>query len=124
MTSDFIKIEKVIENYFQGTFNADEKQIRLAFHKDVQITGNIDESYVEMNLNQFIERVMSSVNNNSKYDKKIIAIDLHCDIAMVKAKVLVGDIYFTDFITLLKLDDNWTIRQKSFTNAFVCESSI
>ena len=75
-----------------------------------------------MTLQQFIDRVKlaKSVGNKQSariYDKRILAIQLHGDLAAVTAYTLVDENYYTDYITLLKLDNHWVIRQKSFTNA-------
>ena len=112
-------IQIVVEDYFIGTFEADAERIKRTFHKDAMITGNFDNCYVEMNLSQFIERVTNAkINNKEKrYDKQIIHIDLHHDIALVKARVLVNETYFIDYIPLIKIDGQWVIRQKSFSNA-------
>ena len=119
MKTDLDAIQRTIEDYFIGTHKADSARIQRVFHPDAKITGLFDGHYAEMTLEQFIARVQeaaASHDKNTAYDKAIIAIDQHHDIAMVKARVLVGDAYFTDYITLLKIDVHWVIRQKSFTN--------
>jgi len=52
---------------------------------------------------------------NEKYNKQIISLDQINDAAMVKARVVVGECVFTDYIMLLKIDGKWMIRNKSFT---------
>ncbi|PIQ43046.1 MAG: hypothetical protein COV52_00580 [Gammaproteobacteria bacterium CG11_big_fil_rev_8_21_14_0_20_46_22] len=41
----------------------------------------------------------------------MIAIDIHHDIAIVKARVPVGEIYFTDYITLVHLSGKWQVEK-------------
>ncbi len=121
MNDDIVAIQAVIEDYFIGTYEADETRIKRAFHHDAKITGNIDGNYVEINLEQFIARVKtakSAANLQERtYDKKITTIQLHGDLAAVNARVLVDHDYYSDCITLLKINQCWVIRQKSFTNA-------
>lgn len=110
-------IQLCIEDYFRGTHEGDIARIQKAFHPDCKITGFINKEYIEMTLSQFCERVTEATKNpSSQYEKQIISIDLHANIAMVKARVRVGELYFTDYITLLCIDDEWVIRQKSFTS--------
>ena len=122
MQNDISLLQAVMEDYFLGTFAADKTRLLQAFHPDCQITGNINGQSVVMNLIQFIERVTQAKQQSKserRYDKKIVGMDWHQDIAWVKAKVLVDENYFTDYITLLKIDGRWFIRQKSFTYAIV-----
>ena len=115
---DLDNIKNCIEKYFKGTHQADIALIKEAFHPDCKITGFVGTQYVEMTLTQFCERVKQVQNPlDRKYDKAIIGFDIHENIAMVKAKVLVDDVYFTDYITLLKIDNSWVIRQKSFSSS-------
>lgn len=117
--NDLTAINQTIEDYFRGTHEADIARIHHAFHPDAKITGMFDGVYSEMTLKQFIARIREAVatrEKNTAYDKSILTIDHHHNIAMVKARVLVNEEYFTDYITLLKIDGQWIIRQKSFTN--------
>ena len=120
MTESLATITRTIEDYFHGTHNADSARIQRAFHPDAKITGMFDGHYTEMTLEQFIARVIDAKANRpesaAQYDKSITAIDYHHDIAMVKARVLVDDTYFTDYITLLKINEQWVIGHKSFSN--------
>lgn len=112
------KIKLVIENYFQGSHQGCAELLKQAFHADAHITGNFDGSYVDFSLSDFIERIKAAhkAGENKVYDKKIISVDIETNIAIVKAKVLVGKIYFIDLITLIKIKGEWKIRNKSFTN--------
>lgn len=110
-------IQQVVELYFMATYHGDVQGIRQAFHPKSQITGHFKEQYIEWDLEQFIAHINSKPSAAvaiEVYDKKIISIDLTRNAAMVKAQVLVGGIFFTDYITLLKLDGAWIIRNKSF----------
>lgn len=118
MDNSIHDIQACIENYFLGTHEADITRVKKAFHPDCKITGFIKESHTEMTLPQFCERINEARKSLPKeYDKKIISIDLQENIAMVKARVLVSEVYFTDYITLLCLNGEWKIRQKSFTDS-------
>ncbi len=53
---------------------------------------------------------------DAPYDKQIVDIQLQNDIAVVTAKVLVGDDYCIDYISVIDIDGAWKIRHKIFTN--------
>lgn len=112
-------IESVIENYFQGTHTGSADLLREAFLEDAHISGNFNGTYVDFSLDDFIARVEAAATENpgAVFDKTVLDIKVQGDIALVTAKVLVGDIYCIDFINLIQCDGIWKIRHKSFTTA-------
>jgi hypothetical protein len=114
---DLNQIVDTVELYFTGTYEANAEKLKQAFHADAHITGFIKNEYFDWNLTSFIKRVTSGSSaktQGEKYDKEIILLDKTNDVAMVKARVQVGPLSFTDYITLLKINRVWTIRNKSF----------
>jgi hypothetical protein len=117
--NDIQSIIEAVTLYFTGTYQGDAAQLRQAFHSDAHITGSIHNQIVDWTLSDFLERVTvkpTALDKDEKYDKKIVAIDATENAAMVKARVVVGDLIFKDYITLLKIAGKWIIRNKSFTN--------
>jgi len=117
-TKDQNAINEIINYYFKGTYEGNIDLLKQAFHPDAHITGILHEQYYDWTLSDFIERVTqppSSALKKEPYNKNIIYIDHQGEAAMVKARVAVGDYIFTDYITLLKIDGRWIIRNKSFT---------
>ena len=90
-----------------------------AFHPNARVTGIINDEFVDWSLSDFINRVTTSpsaANKGEKYDKEIISIDKTKSTAIVKSRVVVGELIFFDYITFFKIDGQWIIRNKSFTN--------
>ncbi|SRR5579883_1877755 len=111
-------ITKVVEAYFLGAYHGNAEQLKQAFHPDAHITGSFNGQIIDWSLNDFLARVTTAptaAQKNEKYDKEIILLDQTSDAAMVKARVMVGEYSFTDYITLLKINGKWVIRNKSFT---------
>lgn len=116
--SDIQQITEVVNWYFTGSYHGDVEQIKRAFHPEAHITGCINDQVYDWTLTDFITRVTTtptSAQKNEPYDKKILFIDKTIDAAMVKAQVVVAGLVFTDYITLLKINEQWCIRNKSFT---------
>lgn len=115
---DHQSITAVVEGYFQGTYHGNADQLRKTFHPDAHITGSLNGQIIDWTLADFIARVTSiptAATKGEKYDKEILLIDNSGDAAMVKAQVVAGDLIFTDYITLLRINGQWCIRNKSFT---------
>lgn len=117
--NDFEKITEIVTMYFKGTYHGNADLLYKAFHPNAHITGLINGEYFDWSLSDFITRATTSpsaANKGEKYDKEIISIDRTKNAAMVKSRVAVGELIFFDYITLLKIDGQWIIRNKSFTN--------
>lgn len=113
-----LEIKELIALYFEGTYYGDAEKLKRAFHSDARITGILNNQYYDWSLTDFIDKVTvtpTAKNKDEKFDKKILLIDIENNAAMVKARVVVGDFIFTDYITLLKINKKWIIRNKSFT---------
>lgn len=115
-------ITEIVNLYFNGTYNGDAEQLKRAFHPDAHITGTLNDQICDWTLPKFIARVTdtpSSASKGEQYDKEILFIDRTDNAAMVKARVVIGGLLiFTDYITLLKINGQWVIRNKSFTTVF------
>lgn len=115
---DFKLIHDTISLYFKGTYQGDAAQLEQAFHPEARISGIINGQMHNWSLTEFITRVTVSPtaeNRGEVYDKKILLVDKTHHAAMVKARVVVGDLIFVDYLTLLKINGAWIIRNKSFT---------
>jgi hypothetical protein len=116
--ADIQSIILTINLYFKSSYEGNAKILQEIFHPEAMITGYINNQLQNWNLSDFIKRVTSSptaAERNEVYNKKIILIDISGDIAIVKTRVSVGVYFFTDYITLIKDENSWRIRYKSFT---------
>ncbi len=119
INNDFEKIIETVILYFKGTYHGDVEMLSKAFHPNARVTGIINDEIFDWSLIDFITRVTTSTSaakKGEKYDKEIISIDKTKNAAIVKSRVVVGELIFFDYITLLKINEQWIIRNKSFTN--------
>lgn len=118
-TDEKSEIEKTIQCYFHGTYEADAEKIRSAFHPKAVISGFFDGEYTEWDLEAFIQRVTSQPSQKSNHEvfkKEIVNIEVADRTAIVRAVAPAFGHVFTDFITLINTENGWKIRHKSFTN--------
>ena len=117
--NDEIKpIKQAVNLYFKGTYQGDAEQLKRAFHPEARITGIFNGQSCDWSLSEFISRVTTLPTAEMKgelYNKEILSVDITGYAAMAKARVVVNELIFTDYITLLKINDTWIIRNKSFT---------
>ena len=113
---DLIAITQLLNEYFEGLYNADERQLRKVFHP----TANLQSQGLRLTRDEWLHRVVNrdvpgEINENYSY--KIINIDLLGEQAMVKVECpLLGNFYI-DFLSLLKENQQWKVVNKMYANA-------
>lgn len=114
------KVQQVVELYFQTTYHEEASAIKGLFHPTARINGFIAKQFYTWSIDEFVANICArpvAADNNEKYDKEIISIKINAaNIAYVKARNLVGDTYFIDQINLIRLNDEWKIISKVFTD--------
>jgi len=114
--SDLIEITRLLNEYFEGLYNADEKQLRKIFHP----TANLQSQGLRLTRDEWLHRVVNRAipkEINESYSYKIINIDILAEQAMAKVECpLLGNFYI-DFLSLLKEKGQWKIVNKMYSNA-------
>lgn len=114
--SDLIEITRLLNEYFEGLYNADEKQLRKVFHP----TANLQSQGLRLTRDDWLHRVVNRAipkEINESYSYKIINIDILGEQAMAKVECpLLGNFYI-DFLSLLKEKGQWKIVNKMYANA-------
>ena len=112
---DLIEITRLLNEYFEGLYNADEKQLRKIFHP----TANLQSQGLRLTRDEWLHRVVNratpkDINESDRY--KIINIDILGEQAMAKVECpLLGNFYI-DFLSLLKEKGQWKIVNKMYAN--------
>jgi hypothetical protein len=112
--NSFEAVQKVVKTYFEASYYQKVDELRPAFHPDARIAGMIGDKYIDLSVDDFMERVRNQ-GQDYPLDKTIRTISIVGDIAYADVRVLVGKTWFTDFLSLLKVDGQWVIRHKAFT---------
>ncbi len=115
-SADREMIGETVRGYYDGTFHADEDKLRTVFHPDACIIGHFEGELVWNSLDSFIDFVKSAPapSGQEGYDWRIEAIDTTGDAATIKVVDQYLGLWFTDYLTALKLDDRWVIVNKAF----------
>lgn len=114
-----IQIQKVIENYFYGVFDGNIEKLRKVFHPKALLIGDINgESYFKT-LAEYLEGVKdrkSPKELNESFNMKIISLEILGNNAIAKLNVPIFGYNYYDLMSLSKINDNWVIVNKLFTN--------
>ncbi len=119
-TDDVRSIEGVIQTYLDGLYEGDAGKIAGAFHSTSALTSVTDAGELMITSRDlWLDRVrgrLSPKQQDLPRHDQVLAIDLVSPtMAYVKLKCAIPPRFFTDQLSLLKIDGRWQIAQKVFT---------
>jgi len=118
-TDDVRSIEGVIQSYLDGLHERDAGKIASAFHPTSALTSVTDEGELVITprdvwLDKVRTRPSPKLQGLPRHDQ-VLSIDLVSPtMAYVKLKCAIPPRFFTDQLSLLKIDGRWQIAQKVF----------
>jgi hypothetical protein len=117
MSTDKIKVENVLKDYFQGYLKAEKHLIEKAFHPETRLfsvdKGKLDKTEMSDWLKNIESRKAKGDERNA--DQEIIFIEITDDAAIAKVILTFSKYKFTDYLSLLRIQDQWQIIGKIYT---------
>jgi len=110
---EYSEVEKTITNYFEGRKNADLTQLQSAFSKNAKLFSIKINTELIIPLESYLNKVKA--DGKQKVNTKILNGDITGNIANFKTKFSYPNYSYTDYLTLLKQQNNWKIISKTFT---------
>ncbi len=110
-------IQQTVQYYFDGLYHSDIEKLKKAFHPNAQVIGYFQGTLLFNSLEQFLEFVKATPapsESGEKYDMRIVSVDMTGNEAVTKVADLYLGFRFTDYLSLLKIDGNWVIVNKTF----------
>jgi len=119
MSSDVAEIEKVLQVYFDGLYEGDTKKLAEAFHPASHLySAASDGKAADLPRGdwlKWIESRESAKKKGSARADRIVSIDFSGPMtAFAKVECQLPPRYFTDYLTLLKIDGRWQVIAKAF----------
>ena len=115
-TSDQAQITAVVQNYFEGMVYGDKAKLQKAFHEESFIIGHFDGELSWMSRDEFADfcEAESTLNEGDPFEARIEMIDVAG--AAASAKVINQELgtWYTDFLSLLKIEGQWQIVNKVY----------
>ena len=107
-----------LENYIKAHATGDPEYARKAFHTEGNMIWIRDGKYSMESFDSFIKRAFTGKpaadEEQRKNGRKIEAIDVNGNAAVAKIILDYPTVKFVDFMTLLKINGEWKIVNKSF----------
>ncbi len=104
-----------VENYIKGQETGDGEYIKKAFHTEGNMIFVRDGKYMTRSFAEYIKGFTGKPAADEKDRKRTIeSIDVVGNAAVAKVILDYPTVKFTDYFTLLKIEGEWKIINKSF----------
>lgn len=118
MASDLHDIEQTLQTYFDGLYEGDTDKLGRVFHEVAHLFSPADGTLGDMSRAQWFELVRSRKSAQSQDLRRhdwVVQIDRSGpNTAFAKVHCQIPPRYFTDYLTLVKLNEGWRIVSKTF----------
>jgi hypothetical protein len=118
MAGEVEAVEKVIWTYLDGLYEGDTEKLGQAFHEVSHLYSLSDGGVADLPRAKWLEMVKGRASPKTKGLKRtdrIVSIDFSGpETAFVKLECSIHPRYFTDYLTLLKLNSGWKVVSKTF----------
>ncbi len=118
MAGEIEAVEKVVRTYLDGLYEGDTGKLAQAFHEVSHLYSVSDGGVADVPREKWFEFVKGRESPKSKGLKRtdrIVSIDLSGpETAFVKLECSIHPRYFTDYLTLLKLNGGWKVVSKTY----------
>ena len=118
MAGEIEAVEKVVWTYLDGLYEGDTGKLAQAFHEVSHLYSMSDGGVADLPREKWFEFVKGQTSPKSKgltRTDRIVSIDLSGpETAFVKLECSIHPRYFTDYLTLLKLNGGWKVVSKTY----------
>ena len=112
-------IASVVQMYIDGASRGDAAKLTEAFHEDARMFGSLGGHRYDVPISELIEMTTSQpLDSDGSFEARITSIEQVGDAARatVEEDGCWGGVSFTDYFTLVKIDDAWKITVKTFAH--------
>ena len=106
------KLQSVVEVYIDSMKEASAEKVKEAFHPNGKVGGHLHGDFLEMSTDDFAGFVSSQ--EPSDVDFEILSTEIHGTTASVKVRDKYLGITFLDTLSLIEIDNEWSIYSKLF----------
>ena len=118
MDKNYDDISRALWIYLDGLYEGDTEKLGSVFHPVCHLFSNSGDDFLDWSRDEWFKIVKDRPTPKSqglaRHDR-IISIDMADETtALAKLNCAIPPRYFTDYLSLLKLDGRWRIVSKSF----------
>lgn len=118
MTTPFEAVAGVLSIYFDGLYNSDTKALSRVFHPRAHYVCATDGELQYLTMAEYfpmVDKRPSPASRGESRNDRIISIEFAGPVtAFARVQCSIGPKFFTDLLTLVRIDDKWRIISKVF----------
>lgn len=108
-------VRAALDHYLRGHATGQSEHFRKAFHTDAKLFAVRDGKYWQLTSEEYIARAAGKpADDEAQRKRQIESIDITGNAAVAKIVLDYPAVKFTDYMSLLKIDGEWKIINKTF----------
>ena len=108
-------VRAAIEHYFRGHATGQGEHFRKVFHPDAKLFAVREGKYWQLTSEEYIARAPGKpAADEAQRKRNIESVDISGTAAIAKVVLDYPQVKFTDYMSLLKIDGQWMIVNKTF----------
>lgn len=117
-SSDLDDVMVPLDLYLQGQATGNGDFMRQAFHPDAKLFWMEDGELAQRPSPEFADLFTGRVaQDEADRKRRVVSVDISGDVAIAKIELDYPRVFITDYMTLIRVGDEWKIINKSFTRS-------
>lgn len=112
--ADIAAVTETVRTYYDGMIAGDEVRLGRAFHPRACIVGNEGGAFTWATLDEFVAECKNAVAEAGPYQWRIDGLSFAGDTALVRLGGQFAGVWYSDDLSLVRIDDAWSIVHKTF----------
>jgi hypothetical protein len=114
-TGEEAAVRKALGYYLEGHATGQSAAFAKAFHPDAKLFFNRDGKFTQVTSAEYIGRASGKpADDEAQRKRRIDFVDVTGDAAVAKITLTYPGVTFTDYMSLVKVDGEWRIVNKTF----------
>jgi hypothetical protein len=118
MDPRYAAVVQVLSDYFDGLYHSDAEMLSRVFHPEARYVCATEEPLMHLGMDEYLPMVArrpSPASRGEARRDRIAGIEFAGPAtAFARVNCAIGPKYFTDFLTLVRVDGRWRIIAKVF----------
>ena len=112
--ADVAAVTETVRTYYDGMMTGDEAKLGGAFHPRACIVGNEQGALYWATLDEFVADCKKAVAEAGPYEWRIDGLSFAGDTALVRLGGQYAGVWYSDDLSMLRIEDAWRIVHKTF----------
>jgi hypothetical protein len=110
-------VRQAIEHYFRGHATGEGQHFQKVFHPEAKLFWVREGKFTQRTSAEYIAGASGKpAPDEAQRKRKIESVDITGNAAVVKVSLDYPNVHFTDYMSMLKIDGEWKIVNKTFVS--------